>query len=541
MHKEFPSCLAANEYFIQNHSKVAQIESHLTSEQRFLHKILTSYTTTVKQLRKEIYCIKKNQLIDQLCVQYSNLVNVTAVNLKSMSEYYNGTISCQDIIVLMNCNEMISVYRAYTKSYCEVMVLQQFQTIDEILEKKNIEDRTIFSLPLRRIWNYIEFICDLMKSETNEVYQTFLLERKSVWEKCKNEKDLTVERATNTKLFWERTGKSLISKLQTPERRLVLDSKDFTLKVLPSSRFSTPWVLLFNDLFCHYLNGQMQVYPLKTVWTSSINDNDNRKNVFKLITPEETYVLTARVHEDKQRWLDAIELGIKQSLDKPNSVKVPQYRNASYTFSEKHQKFPSVKYFGRWCSGQMQGIGLLEFSDGKSFNGQMTNGDINGFGKMYTPSLGHYDGDFLNGKYHGYGVLKMINQELYEGHFKEGLFYGHGVITTAQYTYIGEFVAGQKCGYGVLDDSVTGEKYMGMFVDNKRIGFGISITMDGKYFEGMFAGDLLAGEGVAVFENGSYYEGELTAFGPNGKGTLFLPELQVKLEVITCMHHICIK
>lgn len=48
--------------------------------------------------------------------------------------------------------------------------------------------------------------------------------------------------------------------------------------------------------------------------------------------------------------------------------------------------------------------------------------------------------------------------------FKNGLQHGHGTLIDEQgSTYIGEFQKGVRYGYGVLDDSNTGEKYMVSF------------------------------------------------------------------------------
>lgn len=532
MQRKFPLCLATiDDYFLQNHSKVAvEIERHLTGEQRFLQEALQSYITIIKPFLKKLYFVNGSQTVDHLCQQYLNLINIATANLKSMADYFNGTINCQDILLLQNITEMISAYRTYTHCFCDVTAQQGFHTINLMLDKSK-DGQRVFAQPFRRVWAYVDFICDLLTIETTEVYQTFLAERRTAWEKFKIEKDLAIELATKTAQFWEGNGKGLIPKLQIAERRLILDSKEVPVKLLPSGRFSTHWLLLFNDVFCHHSNNTLQTYPLKTVWVSSITDTESRRNAFKVVTPEDSYVLVARQHEDKAKWLEAFEAGIKVSLEKPTAAKVPQYRNASYTFSEKHARYPGVKYFGRWYVGQMQGIGHLEFTDGKAFNGQMSNGEIHGFGRMFTPNVGIYAGDFVSGRYHGFGQLEMKSHGSYEGNFKDGLFHGHGILRTDQYTYIGEFVSNQKSGYGVLDDSISGDKYMGMFVDGKRCGFGVSITMDGNYFEGIFSGDALAGEGVAVFENGSYYEGELVTTGPNGKGTLFLPRVEVKNEV----------
>lgn len=57
--------------------------------------------------------------------------------------------------------------------------------------------------------------------------------------------------------------------------------------------------------------------------------------------------------------------------------------------------------------------------------------------------------------------------------------------------YIGDWIAGQKNGYGVMDDIVTGEKYIGSWQDGKKHGNGLIITSDGVYYEGIFNQDSL--------------------------------------------------
>lgn len=572
MRRRYPICLANSvggggdrDHFIQNHSSAVlatPLLRHLTNEQKFVQDALYAYAVTVKPFLKKLHFVQSGQTVDQLCQQYLNLVNVSAVNLRSMTDYFNGFQNCQDIVLLRNVVEMVAAHRTYTKLYCDAIASHAFHSnaaasaainMNFLADKPTAKDvQKVFLMPFRRVWAYVEFIYDLLTIETTEVYRTYLGERRTAWEKFKIDKDLAIEQAELTDRFWELNGKMLVPKLQIAERRLVLDSKELPLKLLPSSRFSSHWMLLFNDVFCHHNNNTLQTYPLKTVWILSLVDAGDgggssaagRRNAFKVITPEDSYVLVAKQHEDKVTWMNAFEHGIRQSLDRPGwtttttaaaasspPTKVPQYRNASYTFSDKHGKYPGVKYFGRWYMGQMHGIGHLEFSDGKAFNGQMANGEIHGFGRMFTPNVGIYAGDFANGRYHGHGQLEMKSHGSYEGNFRDGLFHGHGTLKTDQYTYIGEFVNNQKCGYGVLDDSISGDKYMGIFVDNRKCGFGVSITMEGNYFEGIFANDVLAGEGVAVFEDGSYYDGEMQANGPNGKGTLFVPRKEIKSDV----------
>lgn len=142
---------------------------------------------------------------------------------------------------------------------------------------------------------------------------------------------------------------------------------------------------------------------------------------------------------------------------------------------------------------------------------------------MVIPSIGLYEGTFKAGKFHGYGSYEMKENEVYDGNFREGLFHGHGLLRTNTYTYVGEHQANSKSGYGILDDTITGNKYIGMFADNKRTGAGLCIAMNGDYFEGIFVNDELAGGGVVVFENGYYYEGEMSMNGPTGKGIYYMP------------------
>jgi hypothetical protein len=122
--------------------------------------------------------------------------------------------------------------------------------------------------------------------------------------------------------------------------------------------------------------------------------------------------------------------------------------------------------------------------------------------------------------------------------------------------YVGNFIHGTRNGYGVYDETLSGNKYMGMFQDSKRFGNGVYITMDGSYFEGNFVNNVLNGEGLAILPSGIYYGtknkfffkikhfsyyfnflfqvGELSVEGPAGQGTLYMPESEIIEEVSLC-------
>jgi len=58
--------------------------------------------------------------------------------------------------------------------------------------------------------------------------------------------------------------------------------------------------------------------------------------------------------------------------------------------------------------------------------------------------------------------FRYVNGDFYEGYFKDGLPHGHGVkkeghfMASVASVYIGEWAAGVKQGYGIMDDIMTG-------------------------------------------------------------------------------------
>ncbi|CAG5116288.1 unnamed protein product [Candidula unifasciata] len=99
---------------------------------------------------------------------------------------------------------------------------------------------------------------------------------------------------------------------------------------------------------------------------------------------------------------------------------------------------------------------------------------------------------------------------------------GHYKSTYAS-VYIGEWLNNLPQGYGVQDDVLKGEKYMGMWVHGHRQGSGVLVTLDGMYFEGNFLQSKLVGFGLMVSDDNTLYEGSFTDITHlSGKGTLTL-------------------
>ncbi|XP_020613011.1 alsin-like [Orbicella faveolata] len=95
---------------------------------------------------------------------------------------------------------------------------------------------------------------------------------------------------------------------------------------------------------------------------------------------------------------------------------------------------------------------------------------------------------------------------------------------TSSSLYIGEWFRDKRSGYGVLDDILRGEKYMGMWEADCRHGPGLLVTLDGIYNQGIFAQNKLSGDGVLLCDDNTKFEGEFVGECLlSGKGVLTMP------------------
>ncbi|XP_046413815.1 alsin isoform X5 [Neodiprion fabricii] len=359
------------------------------------------------------------------------------------------------------------------------------------------------------------------------------------WEQICDEQERRLKEAETTKQFWESSGK-LVELLRSPDRRLIRESRTHPISVLNCGRFSTHWFVLLTDILIHVNGTSHTVHPLPTLWVEPLQDTDavqhvawrklTRKglisNALSVTTPEDSLVLYTPTPAERTEWLQALQTAIKRSLLRVVGHVPPLVRSSSFLFT-KHSLYKDAKYTGRWLNGKPHGTGKLEWSDGRMYVGHFHRGIMHGTGKMEIPTQGIYEGQWKDGQQNGYGTMKYINGDIYEGHFKDSLPHGHGIkkeghfMASVASIYIGEWVAGLKQGYGVMDDITTGEKYLGLWNNNMKHGCGLIVTLDGIYYEGVFMQDILTGHGVMIFEDGTHYEGEFRSAGVfSGKGTL---------------------
>ncbi|XP_055309142.1 alsin homolog [Sitodiplosis mosellana] len=517
-----------------------RFEKYLEFEQQFLQDILQNTRKNIEHFLRTLsrnIQIKHPQLYRQFAQQYNSITELAAKNIASLLKFACQKCDHTAIAFIQHHTEYVHLFRQYCKLYCETICSDDFVRASQIIIP-NADFTSKFSIPLQHTANYVDFIRELIEVNGGEngLYLKSVL---SHWEKYRHEVDEMLKSANLTINFWTANQKVVPPTLQIPERRFIMDSKEFSLKLLPSSRFKSNWFILFNDIFCHSTgsSSSLKQYSLKTLWISNVVDKDVspsssssssssnvRKYAFKIITPEEQFLVSAPSNDVKLKWLQAFEYHIKDALGKVNSKSTFVRRTTAYTFSDKHRIYPLCKYLGQWYYGKMDGIGCIEYPDARIYTGQIKMNSITGYGRLTCPNSDCYEGRFVEGKFDGFGTLETHqSNENYEGHFKNGQKNGFGILIDNMRTYIGEFMNGSPCGYGVVDDADSGEKYMGIFKDGHRCGHGFCITADGKYFEGNFVDNELNGNGIAMFTDGSYYEGDLSISGPNGRGTLYLP------------------
>ncbi|XP_017843934.2 LOW QUALITY PROTEIN: alsin homolog [Drosophila busckii] len=502
--------------------------SHLESQLQLLLKQRQAVQTLV---------IWELAVLEALLLNWERIVCLVAATLHSLEGFYRSDyVLPADLLFICYYREYIELFEDYTKCYCDVLSVNGFSEaaatigspplssvnpLAELAEESYLT--RLFQQPFGVYQLFMQFLELLVRAQSE--YE----EHRLAWSEFARLSCISQELAVNTKEFWSsKECTPRIYHLKQRYRRVILTSALVPLKLSSSNSIgigismSSNSFILFSDFLCQLGSHSLHTYPLQTLWLFPEGDLGIR-----VLTPEKSFLLVTRKSEARKVWLDQLQSSIVSALGRPLGSNVPNVRTTGYEFNE-HPRFAKVKAWGTWRRGVLHGNCYLEYPDGSVYCGSVHHGVIEGYGKMVIPSTGVYVGNFKGGRFHGFGVYELHgsgahDSEIYEGNFYEGLYNGHGMMRNNRYIYVGEYVANTRSGYGVMEDLVSGDKYMGMFVDNKRCGTGSCITHRGDYFEGNFSNDDLTGSGVAVFENDYYYEGELTLQGPNGRGEYYMP------------------
>jgi hypothetical protein len=86
-------------------------------------------------------------------------------------------------------------------------------------------------------------------------------------------------------------------------------------------------------------------------------------------------------------------------------------------------------YKGDFFADQIDGQGLYQWSDGKSYDGFWKNNKMHGFGTYKWPDGKSYTGHFVEGLKEGVGTFKWNDGREYHGGWAEGKMHGEGAYT----------------------------------------------------------------------------------------------------------------
>ena len=539
--------------YIVSHGKVLLVNrknipmfllNYLTDEQKMVRLMINSHLKYVKVLRNQF------EETTKLIEVFENILYVTVVNLQMCFDCL--TSDCENLlentIVNTHFTEIIREFHRYLRNYCDIKSYYSLDHYKQHLDQKLM--KTVLEKPFA-CWDVYEKLLDLIydlrlynnqngdiasSSEIEELKCQTVERKKAVKDFLKITIPHRTKEADETFTFWQLLNDSQVkTELHVKERRFILDSQSTALKLHDRTNiFSSNRFILFNDyLVC--LLGRTEFIPIHLVWLQSFSTPNASKFSFKIITPESHHKVYALTANDKNDWQMKIRECIWRSLriNPVTNQALPVSRYGSYKFSDKNQKYPNYEVEGRWYDGKFHDLCHIRIpSINRLFKCRISKaGELNGFGLVEDDAF-TYHGELLQGKLHGYGQWRAkVNGTSYQGYFKHDKFHGFGITSNASGAFYGEFVNGLRCGYGVEDEAMTGNKYIGMWQDGKRHGAGILITMDGSYFEGIFANNNLSGDGLAIFPNNSYYIGEVTINGPNGVGSLHLPDAEIIEEV----------
>lgn len=162
---------------------------------------------------------------------------------------------------------------------------------------------------------------------------------------------------------------------------------------------------------------------------------------------------------------------------------------------------------------------------GKDFKSASNTGanDFEHFTGKSTKSYseGKYSGDFVNGQREGYGTMQYSDGAEYKGNWKNDRFEGKGTyLWKSGDKYVGDFRYGWREGSGIYTWS-NGDKYVGSFKRSKRSGKGKMTYVTGGSYDGEWEDGKWNGKGTITYANGDMYIGELKNGSRHGNGIIY--------------------
>ena len=134
-------------------------------------------------------------------------------------------------------------------------------------------------------------------------------------------------------------------------------------------------------------------------------------------------------------------------------------------------------------------------------------------------SYGTYTGNFVNGNRSGYGVLEFNDGNKYEGNWVDNEMSGKGTLTQKSgNVYSGNFANGEFSGQGTYTWT-DGREYTGNFANGNFHGQGKMKFSNGDVYDGNWVNGKISGHGIMTMANGNVYDGNWENSKISGQGT----------------------
>lgn len=213
------------------------------------------------------------------------------------------------------------------------------------------------------------------------------------------------------------------------------------------------------------------------------------------------------------------ETALKVMTEK--TLETTRYANKDIsTYDVKPVEFPNGNiYWGNWNDKlEMEGNGKYYLKDDKVLAEGFWEGGELKFARVFMPNNDVYEGEICNSTFNGKGKL-ISAEETYEGEFVDGEKTGSGTITYNDGTeYSGQINNGVFMGKGRMKWP-NGIEYEGGFSGPTLSGYGTLTNNQGEKYEGNFEKNLFNGQGKYSYNNGENYEGNFEYGIKKGKGT----------------------
>ncbi|XP_047226297.1 alsin-like isoform X4 [Girardinichthys multiradiatus] len=531
---------------------IAAIHELASRERRFCCWMSDVRKVLLTPLRtKESTCQMLGELCTHLffalCESFIHLSKLVSRHAASLS-YFLQNAQSRDVTsfpLLTHSERFLETYRKECFG-SQQAVISQLSGSDQSVSGK-LDLVSMFYQPLQQLHHYNRVLLKMAAC-----YDVLTLEYQSLQQGCSHYEALSLslvrkkKEAETTQLFWKTHSGKTTESLRLPQRRVVCESSNRSLTPQNAGRFSNHWFILFNDVLVHTqgsLSSQSffsthHVYPLTCLWVKPITEDGSGLYAIKIICPEENFTLVASTPQEKNKWVRSLNKAVDQVLGgaaqgSSPGVTAAMCRKASYKFRA-DDRFRDAQYTGGWLVGRIHGRGTMKWPDGRVYKGNFKNGLEDGYGECLVPNKVQdkhdtYQGQWREGKIHGFGKYKYASGEVYEGCFCDGQRHGYGMLSsgklalTSSSVFIGHWVHDKKTGYGVHDDIMRGEKYMGFWLDDLRHGSAVVVTQYGVYFEGSFKENKMSGSGLLVSDDDTVFHGEFSDdWTINGKGVLTL-------------------